>query len=1230
MVYKRDKFINGGGTNSLEKKYHFEKLTLKDDVNISVYEEALDYVFESDDIRNVAISGAYGAGKSSVLASYKKKHTDKNFLHISLAHFDEGKKEVEGDDKQEHTVSESVLEGKIINQLIHQISSESIPKTNFKVKQNTKKCEFFAGALWCFAFLLCVVFICFFDEWRSFARLFADDCLWPVLSFTLKKEVRLIVGVVLSGIVIKFLRDIIKLQKNKNIFRRFNVQGNEIEIFENQDDSFFDKYLNEVLYLFENSDANVIVFEDMDRFEMNRIFERLREVNTLVNIQLSKKEEKKILRFFYLLRDDMFVSKDRTKFFDYIVPIVPVVDGTNSFDQFIEHLDKNNLTSEFEKSFLQGVSLYIDDMRLLKNVCNEFLIYYRRLNTTDLNLNKMFAMITYKNLFPRDFSDLQNGQGYVKSLFDHKEKFIVSEREKILDIIEAKKEEINTCRSEQLVDVSELDIIKGSKHTAINTYPYSYKQKDYDDWVNNVYPMRKNAIENKFNGRLVLLNEELNSLELQLAKLESRQLKDIINRDNTKTIFHTPAVNEIGNRNEFVEIRGSEYFALLKYLIGEGYIDETYADYMTYFYPNSLSVVDKKFLRSIRDKQAKEYTYSLKNPPLALTYLNVNDFEEPETLNFDLFDTILTSNEEYLECFVLQLKARRSFEFLSQYFVTRGVKGSICKIIKYWPEYFFDITTDICMTYVQIREVSLCILLYCDCEAIEAANINGCLTEFVAKISDYLNVTDIDKERLIKSFELINVKFQKIDYDISEKELFKLVYDKSMYCITFENIRNILEHIYSITDDETLLHKNWSTILSLSGTPIYDYIKANTEDYFEIVFDNCDGEIRDDEEAIINMLNDESISDDIKIRYISLISTKISDISKIKNHNLWNNLLEAKKLIFSENNLYFCFTENKSISKLLVDYINNADKNIDLSLITVEQDEKFIENIFEATITCFDLTDEKYGQILSTTNLEYQNGFNEENIPISKMNVLIDNGIIKMSSKCLASIRDKYEIVLYRFIKHNIGEYVGVMTSDIFVLSELVEILNWDIEDGLKLSLLEFTNEKISVINKSYSDRIVFHILKNNFLAEDMPYLLQNYNSFNEEIKSITFDLSIDHFTHVIGCSAKISTALLEKYLSTDKLGDDKKGELFAALIQSISIDQAKMYAMIMKREDLALALVPNKRPRIKCNTHNKNILDGYKKRGWIYDFLPNESNAYYSIRRSSPTVNRSVEDILL
>lgn len=55
---------------------------------------------------------------------------------------------------------------------------------------------------------------------------------------------------------------------------------------------------------------------------------------------------------------------------------------------------------KFDKSFLQGLSLYIDDMRLLKNIYNEFVIYYNRLNITELDCNKMLAIIAYPKRNP--------------------------------------------------------------------------------------------------------------------------------------------------------------------------------------------------------------------------------------------------------------------------------------------------------------------------------------------------------------------------------------------------------------------------------------------------------------------------------------------------------------------------------------------------------------------------------------------------------------------------------------------------------------------------------------------------------------------------------------------------------------------------------------------------------------------------------------------------------------
>ena len=111
-------FYKGEGENNVE----FKKLNPTDEVELGIYEKAMEFIFSDDDIQNIAISGAYGAGKSSILESYKKKlekeGDNKKFLHISLAHFE---------NKEKDNTKYAKLEGKILNQLLHQIRAEKSP-----------------------------------------------------------------------------------------------------------------------------------------------------------------------------------------------------------------------------------------------------------------------------------------------------------------------------------------------------------------------------------------------------------------------------------------------------------------------------------------------------------------------------------------------------------------------------------------------------------------------------------------------------------------------------------------------------------------------------------------------------------------------------------------------------------------------------------------------------------------------------------------------------------------------------------------------------------------------------------------------------------------------------------------------------------------------------------------------------------------------------------------------
>ena len=54
--------------------------------NNEIYNDALNYGIKKESVKNIALSGAYGSGKSSILKTFEKSYKY-NFLNISLADF---------------------------------------------------------------------------------------------------------------------------------------------------------------------------------------------------------------------------------------------------------------------------------------------------------------------------------------------------------------------------------------------------------------------------------------------------------------------------------------------------------------------------------------------------------------------------------------------------------------------------------------------------------------------------------------------------------------------------------------------------------------------------------------------------------------------------------------------------------------------------------------------------------------------------------------------------------------------------------------------------------------------------------------------------------------------------------------------------------------------------------------------------------------------------------------
>lgn len=1209
------------------KEYHFQKLTPINNADISVYEEAINFAFENSDIKNVAISGPYSAGKTSILESYKAKHTDHHFMHLSLAHFRTPEQE---ESESEEPVKESILEGKILNQLIHQIPAEKIPQTNFRVKKGVSICHLVWLTILTSFFVGSITFLCFFHSAEKFVTKLPDGWIKNVLSIAFDPYVPIITTLicVICSVIIIFL--LIKAQKNRNIFRKISLQGNEIEIFEEQDDSYFDKYLNEVLYLFENAEADVIVFEDMDRFNASRIFERLREVNTLVNVQRKKTGGEKYapLRFFYLLRDDIFISKDRTKFFDYVIPIVPVVDSSNSYEQFLKHLKAGKLIDNFDLSFLQSLSLYVDDMRILKNIYNEFVVYIHRLNTTDLDWNKMMAMITYKNLFPRDFNDLQLSRGFIFALFEQKpllaQEALVEaqkQRKNLLDRIECAKKETMTS-------LQELDDVFAAKNARLPRYygrlteQGEVLKKQYE----NDLKKRQHAVQDIADGKIRELEAEVAGIDHDIMCIQTKALKDLITRENIDTIFLVNHTNEIQEISEFKEIKGSDYFPLLKFLIRNGHIDETYPDYMTYFYEDSISANDKIFLRHITDRRGAEYTYRLKEPMKVIASPVLRDvgFEQEETLNFDLLECLLLHDSSkyttYLKILIDQIKEAMNFDFISKFYDTDKAREKfVIKLNEQWPDFFSLALQRSMLPATQIRKYSIDTLYSSSNDILAAVNVDHCLTRYISYSSDYLNAEQPNIDKLISSFMCIDIRFAAINYEDSHKELFHAVYEHSLYALTFPNIALMLQREYGIQSNSDIVHKNYTLIKGQDSSPLAEYISENISAYVEIILANCNGEISDNEAIAVSLLNNAEVETDKKEKYIGMLSTVIGDITIVTDASLWPIMLDGKVAAFSEKN-FINYFQKQGLDEILVRYLNNASSEIDFSIASAEFGDEVANKLFETVAICNGVSTEKYKKILTDLGFIF-NRFDMDKINDDKFEVLVKEHILTMNPELLEFVRKKYPNHIYGFIGCNLDEYLSLQTPEIFSLNEALQLATWDITDEQKIGLLAFSNDPISIVGTQYPDAVNAYILTHNLQKEDRDYLFTHYTCYGEKAQKEIVSLAEAEVRTITSNAITLDDRLLSILLQSDIIARNQKILLFNNAIPTLNEETCKKHFDELDLSELkGIFSKGGGRRNYQKTNETTEILAALKANGWIYEYRDDERNGdKYIIIKNKP-----------
>lgn len=134
---------------SNDNKYNYEDLMPKiDEKKNKHYCETLEWALRNCNIKNIALTGVYGSGKSTILKTFETFHKEYKYLNISMANFNDKteKKEpiedkntktedvTESDKKNAETssIDNSVIEKGILQQMFYKVKYKSIPSSRFK------------------------------------------------------------------------------------------------------------------------------------------------------------------------------------------------------------------------------------------------------------------------------------------------------------------------------------------------------------------------------------------------------------------------------------------------------------------------------------------------------------------------------------------------------------------------------------------------------------------------------------------------------------------------------------------------------------------------------------------------------------------------------------------------------------------------------------------------------------------------------------------------------------------------------------------------------------------------------------------------------------------------------------------------------------------------------------------------------------------------------------------
>lgn len=1024
---------------------------------------------DQPNVFNIALTGSYGAGKSSILKTFKAYYPEYHYVNVSLASFIEVNLS-DGDNtvKGKEDGFEEQLEYSILQQLFYHVKATNIPESRFgRIERTSRKKRIFVVVC---ILLFVVANLCLFcQEQVTKYFLIPTEVLKSSFLFGLN------ICVFILGICVILFQLILFIKKIS--IKNLTLDKATLEFEEKKNVSIMNRYLDEILYLFQEKKYNIVIFEDIDRFENTHIFTKLRELNLILN---QSEEIGRRIIFLYALKDDIFANaEERTKFFDYIVPVIPFVNVSNSGDLFRRKIANLHIPeAEVRSSFITDISVFVNDMRVLTNVVNEFDLY-RNLLDKKLNKEKLLAMILYKNLFPTDFSLLHQNKGVVYQTFFSAPKIRNEIREDDSDRLKEIDSEIQAISEETLRSIEELravivgkllklwpgddweiycdggkkqisslfseenilHILDGNIYFENKYYRYQTRHLNADEIKSSLgesykYRIRKKIIQSVADDKIKTLRDKRKVLMDDIAAIDKYTLSVIAKTD--RDIF------------EHVEIpKGEEEkYKVLKYFLEKGYIDEEYFFYISIFQEGRLTPSDQEFLLSIKFNTPKEFDYKLQEIPSLIQNLSIVDYDHKGILNKDLLEYCLLHEDGYedkCDAILKQLVVHEQYIDLLYQFMQEGdcVPTFIKRLVHIDKNVWKSLNMDMNHTNKHKDMVISTMFKYADINDIRSVNTSYPFNTYVNDNYNYSDLFEnIDQKKVRELLDLLDLNVQSLKDDSNGTDTYSYIYENNMYALTLDNVKVIFKHNELPVDN--LDSAIYTSIKETELKELKGYVHQELPTFVDnLMF--APGNTHESSDSIVSLMNEDFQASDI-IKLINHNVTLWDDCKGISDENIVRNLFWKNKIKMTiENVKHYCSCIGTwKIDGTLVAFMNcNEEKSMEEFSKLVESNDAHEIELLLSVVQADDIKDNIAYSVFNNHCLIDVWSKNLSQLNEKRVRYVVDEGIISISPSNYQDIIIEHPLLSKYLLCKNPDNIISEWDEFAFSITDVVEMLSW-------------------------------------------------------------------------------------------------------------------------------------------------------------------------------------------